>query len=64
MISFFKKRLAEGVVGKVSDEENCSQWEFYLPQKAVIRKNAESAKLQIVYEASKRENRKILYGTS
>ena len=45
---------------KVNDEANCGQQEFYLPHKAVICENAESAKLRIVYDASTRENSKSL----
>ena len=41
---------------RVAEEVNFCQREFYLLQKAVIHENAESTKLQIVYDASAREN--------
>ena len=50
-----QEQLAEGVVEKFNDKQ-----EFYLPHKAVICENVESTKLQIVYNASARENSKIL----
>ena len=51
-----QEQLAEGVVERVTEEVNFGQREFYLPHKAVIRENAESTKLRIVYDASAREN--------
>ena len=45
---------------KVNEGAQCGQREFYLPQKAVNRDNAESKKLQIVHDASARENSKSL----
>ena len=51
-----QEQLAEGVVERVTEEVNFDQQQFYLPQKAVIRENAESTKLRIVYDASAREN--------
>ena len=51
-----QEQLAERLVQKANDEANCGQREFCLPHEAVIRENAESTKLQIVYDASKREN--------
>ena len=44
--------MVEGVIEKL----NLCQGELYLPHKAVIRENAESTKLRIVYGASAREN--------
>ena len=55
-----QEQLAERVVEKVNDEVHCGQREFYLPHKAVFRKNVERAMLQIVYDTSARENSKIL----
>ena len=37
-----QEQLVEGVVGRVSEEVNFGQQEFYLPHKAVICENAES----------------------
>ena len=51
-----QEQLAEGVVERVTEEVNFGQREFYLPHKAVIRENAESTKLRIVYDMSSREN--------
>ena len=44
------------MVERVTEKLNFGQGEFYLPHKAVIRENAESTKLRIVYDASAREN--------
>ena len=51
-----QEQLPEGVVERVTEEVNFGQREFYLPHKAVIRENAESTKLRIVYDMSSREN--------
>ena len=51
-----QEQLAEGVIERVTEEENFGQREFYLPHKTVIRDNAKSTNLRIVYDMSAREN--------
>ena len=47
-----REQLKAGVVEKAPDE--ITGKEFYLPHRAVVRENAESTKLRIVYDASAR----------
>lgn len=51
--SIIQEQLQEGVVEAAPDSANGK--EFYIPHKGVIRENAESTKLRIVYDASARE---------
>ena len=47
-----REQLKGGVVEKAPDE--ITGKEFYLPHRAVVRENAESTKLRVVYDASAR----------
>jgi len=47
-----KDQLENDIIEKVNETESVKQNEFYLPHRAVIRKNAESTKLRVVYDAS------------
>ena len=48
-----KDQLEEGVI-ELAPEES-SDKEFYLPHKAVVKENAETTKLRVVYDASAKE---------
>ena len=50
--SIIKDQLAEGVIEKVAELEEASDKVHYLPHHAVIRRDAETTKLRIVYDAS------------
>jgi hypothetical protein len=47
-------QLQQGVIELAPDE--ASKKEFYLPHKAVVKREAESTKLRIVYDASAKES--------
>ena len=49
-----KKQLAEGIIERVTSQPNGK--EYYIPHKPVIRENAESTKMRIVYDASAKSN--------
>ena len=51
-------QLSQGIVER-ADEVVKDGREFYIPHKAVVRENAESRKIRIVYDASARENASI-----
>ena len=48
--SIIKEQLSQGIVEHVDDVVEGR--EFYIPHKAVVRENAESTKMRIVYDAS------------
>ena len=50
--SIIKDQLAAGVIEKVAELEEASDKVHYLPHHAVIRRDAETTKLRIVYDAS------------
>ena len=52
--AIIQNQLEEGIVEKA--EMAATGTEFYIPHKAVVRENAESTKLRIVYDASARAN--------
>ena len=52
--AIIKEQREEGVVELATAEPKGT--EFYIPHRAVIRENAETTKLRIVYDASAREN--------
>lgn len=58
--SIIKEQLRSGVIEKVAELEGAGKV-HYLPHQAVIRKDAETTKLRIVYDASSKEGKK---GTS
>ena len=59
--SIIREQLSAGVVEKVSELEETSDKVHYLPHHPVIRKDAKTTKLRIVYDASSKETK---YGTS
>ena len=59
--SIIKEQLSAGVIEKVSELEEPGGNVHYLPHHAVIRRDAETTKLRIVYDASSKETKK---GTS
>ena len=52
------QQVKDGIVEQVSELESASQI-HYLPHKAVIRGNAETTKLRIVYDASCRDKTEV-----
>ena len=51
--SVIEDRLENSRIEEVTDTEiNSSSNEFYMPHRAVVRENAESKKLHVVYDAS------------
>ena len=52
--NIIRNQLTEGIIEKVDENIPSNVPEFYLPQKPVIRENAESTKVRIVYDASAR----------
>ena len=50
--NIIRKQLTEGIIEKVDENIPPNVPEFYLPHKPVIRENAESTKVRIVYDAS------------
>ena len=48
--NIIKEQLAEGIIERVTSQPNGK--EYYIPHKPVIRENAESTKMRIVYDAS------------
>ena len=52
-------RLSQGIVER-ADEVVKDGREFYISHKAVVRENAESTKIRIVYDASARANARFL----
>ena len=59
--SIIREQLSAGVIEKVSEFEETSDKVHYLPHHAVVRKDAETTKLRIAYDASSKETK---YGTS
>ena len=51
-------QLSQGIVER-ADEVVKDGKEFYIPHKAVVRENAESTKIHIVYDASARGNASV-----
>ena len=49
-----KEQLAEGIIKRVTSQPNGR--ECYIPHKPAIRKNAESTKMRVVYDASAKSN--------
>jgi len=54
--SIIKDQLSSGVIERVMDLEGACKV-HYLPHQAVIRKDAETTKLKIVYDASAKEGK-------
>ena len=54
--SIIKEQLSSGVIEKVTELEGACRV-HYLPHQAVIRKDAETTKLRIVYDASSKEGK-------
>ena len=52
--NIISNQLKEGIVEKVDKKMPPNIPEFYLPHKPVVRENAESTKVRIVYDASAR----------
>ena len=52
--NIIKEQLAEGVIERVTSQPNGKK--YYIPHKLVIRENAESTKMRIVYDASAKSN--------
>ena len=52
--NLIKEQLAEGIIERVTRQPNSK--EYYIPHKLVIRENAESTKMRIVYDASAKSN--------
>ena len=50
-----KEQLSAGVIEKVSALEELAGNVYYLPHHAVIRRDAETTKLRIVYDTSSKE---------
>ena len=49
-----KQQIAEGIIEMVTSQPNGKG--YYLPHEPVIRENAESTKMRIVYDASAKSN--------
>ena len=54
--SIIKDQLRSGVIERVAELQGACKV-YYLPHQAVIRKDAETAKLRIVYDASAKEGK-------
>ena len=54
--SIIKDQLSSGIIERVTDLEGACKV-HYLPHQAVIRKDAETTKLRIVYDASAKEGK-------
>ena len=54
--SIVNEQLSAGVIEKVSELEEPGGNVHYLPHHAVIRRDAETTKLRIVYDASSKKN--------
>ena len=52
--NIIRNQLTEGIIEKVDENIPPNVPEFYVPHKPVIRENAESTKVRIVYDASAR----------
>ena len=52
--NIFSNQLKEGIVEKVNKNIPSNMPEFYLPHKPIVRENAGSTKVRIVYDASMR----------
>ena len=50
----FRQQLEDGIIEKVSDKKSNGR-EYYIPHKPVVRSNAESTKVRIVFDASAKE---------
>ena len=51
---FFQDQLNQGII-ELTDEVGGDGKEFYIPHKVVVRENAETTEMRIVYDASARE---------
>ena len=56
--NIISNQLKEGIVEKVDKNIPPDIPEFYLPHKSVVRENAESIKVRIIYDASARADNK------
>lgn len=54
-----QNQLSQGILER-ADEVVTDGREFYIPHKAVVRDNAESTKMRIVYDASVKANASVL----
>ncbi|XP_065061319.1 uncharacterized protein LOC135688408 [Rhopilema esculentum] len=54
--NIIKEQLKDGVIEKVAELE-ASERQHYLPHQAVVRENAETTKVRIVYDASSKEGK-------
>ena len=57
MTRLFKVQIQENIVESAPEQPNGR--EFYIPHKPVIRENADSTKLRIVYDASAKERAEV-----
>ena len=51
-----REQIAEGMVEEISKDTPAGKNEFYIPHRPVIRQQAQTMKLRIVYDGSAREN--------
>jgi len=58
--NIIKEQLDAGIIDQVYELENCDKI-CYLPHQAVVRKDVETTKVRVVYDASSKEGK---YGTS
>ena len=58
--NIIKEQLDTGIIEQVYELENCDKI-CYLPHQAVVRKDVETTKVRVVYDASSKEGK---YGTS
>ena len=52
--NIIQEQLQDGIVERAPRE--CTEKEFYIPHKEIVRKSAETTKLRIVYDASAKES--------
>ena len=52
--NIIKTQLQEGIIEKVDESIPPNVPEFYLPHKPVVKENAETTKVRVVYDASAR----------
>ena len=57
--NIIKEQLKGGIIEKVAELE-ASERQHYLPHKAVVRENAETTKVRIVYDASSKGGKTAL----
>ena len=55
--SIIKEQLEADIIEKVVDQEKAEKV-HYMPHLAVVRRNAETAKVRVVYDASSKEGKK------